>query len=102
MPLALSEGFHAGDLYVLGLLGVGLALAAGLAALSHQRERAFSAALIYLLLGAVGALAMSVLDVSPIDPLSDYGLIERLSELALVVAVFSAGLTVERHVEGGH
>ena len=98
MPLALREGFHAGDLYVLGLLGVGMALAAGIAALSHQRERAFSAALIYVLLGALAALAMSILDVSPIDPLSDHGLIERLSELALVVAVFSAGLTVERHV----
>ena len=98
VSLALSEGFHAGGLYALGLLGLGLALAAGIAALSHQDERAFSAALIYVLLGALGALAMSILDVSPIDPLSDHGLIERLSELALVVAVFSAGLTVERYV----
>ena len=98
MPLALSEGFHAGGLYALGLLGLGLALAVGIAALSHQHERAFSAALIYVFLGALGALAMSILDVSPIDPLTDHGLIERLSELALVVAVFSAGLTVERHV----
>ena len=98
MPLALSEGFHAGGLYVLGLLGLGLALAAGIAALSQQRERAFSAALIYVLLGALAALAMSALDVSPIDPVNDHALIERLSELALIVAVFSAGLTVERHV----
>ncbi len=35
---------------------------------------------------------------SPIDPIASHGLIERLSELALVVAVFSAGLTVERHI----
>ncbi len=98
MPLALSEGFHAGGLYALALLGLGLALAVGIAALSHQRERAFSAALIYVLLGAVGALAMSILDVSPIDPLNDHALIERVSELASAVAVFSAGLTVERHV----
>lgn len=98
MPLALSEGFHAGGLYLLGLLGIGLALAIGIAALSHQHERPFSAALIYVLLGAFGALALSVLDVSPIDPLGDHELIERLTELALVVAVFSAGLTVERYV----
>jgi len=71
---------------------------AGVAALSHQHERAFSAALIYVLLGAAGAVAMSILDVSPIDPVGDHGLVERLSELALIVAVGSAGLTVERHV----
>ena len=59
VPLALSEGFHAGGLYVLGLLGLGLALAAGIVALSQQRKRAFSAALIYVLLGALAALAMS-------------------------------------------
>lgn len=98
MPLALSEGFHAGGLYVLALLGFGVALAAGIGALSHQHERAFSAALIYVLLGALGALSLSILNVSPIDPVNDHGLIERLAELALVVAVFSAGLSVERHV----
>lgn len=98
MPLALSEGFHAGGLYVLALLGFGLALAAGIGALSHQHERAFSAALIYVLLGAFGAVWLSILDVSPIDPIGDHTLVERLSELALIVAVFSAGLTVERYV----
>ena len=36
---------------------------------------------------------------SPLDPEDDHGLLERLTELALVVAVFSAGLTIERHVE---
>jgi NhaP-type Na+/H+ or K+/H+ antiporter len=96
--LALSEGFHAGGLYVLGLIGLGLAFAAGVVALSHQQERAFSAALVYVFLGALVALALSILNVSPIDPVDSHGLIERLSELALVVAVFSAGLTVERHI----
>jgi NhaP-type Na+/H+ or K+/H+ antiporter len=97
-PLALTEGFHVGGVYVLALLGLGLALAAGIAALSRQEERAFSASVIYVALGAVGAVAMSLLDVTPIDPVGDHALIERLTELALVVAVFSAGLTVEQHV----
>lgn len=96
--LALSEGFHAGGLYVLGLLGLGVALAVAVGALSHQHERAFSAAVFYIGLGAFGAAALSLLDVRPLDPLDDYLLLERLTELALVVAVFSAGLTVERHV----
>lgn len=34
----------------------------------------------------------------PLDPEGDHGLIERLTELALIVAVFSAGLTIEKHV----
>ncbi len=98
MPLALSEGLHGGGLYALALLGLGLALAVGIGALSHQHERAFSAALIYVLLGAFGSVWLSVLDVSPIDPIGDHRLMERLTELALTVAVFSAGLTVERYV----
>lgn len=99
VPLALSEGFHAGGLYALGLVGLGLVFAIGVAALSQQHERAFSAAIIYVVLGGLGALALSLLDVEPLDPLVDHDLLERLSELALMVAVFSAGLTVERHVK---
>ncbi len=98
MPAALTEGFHLGDLYVLGMLGIGVAVAIGIGALSHQHERAFSAAVVYVVLGALGALALSALDVAPIDPLRDHELLERLTELALVVAVFAAGLTVERRV----
>lgn len=97
-PLGLSEGFHAGGIYVLGLLGLGLALAAGIAVLSHQGDRPFSAAVIYVGLGALAAVALSALDVTPIDPIRDHDLVERLTELALIVAVFSAGLTVERRV----
>lgn len=97
MLLALTEGFHAGGLYVLGMVAVGIALVVGIGALSHQHERAFSAAVFYVLLGALGAVGLSLLDVTPIDPIRDHDLVERLTELALVVAVFAAGLTVERH-----
>jgi hypothetical protein len=44
-------------------------------------------------------VALSVLDVPPLDPEDDQVLLSRLAELALVVAVFSAGLTIERNVE---
>jgi NhaP-type Na+/H+ or K+/H+ antiporter len=96
--LALTEGFHLGDVYVLGLLGLGLALFVAIGALSHQHERAFSAAVFYVVLGAVGAVALSLLDVRALDPVRDHKLVERVTELALVVAVFAAGLTVEREV----
>lgn len=96
--LALAEGFHVGGLYVLGLLALGVALIVAVGVLSHQHERAFSAAVCYVALGALGAVGLSVLDVEPVDPIRDSALLERLTELALVVAVFAAGLTVEREV----
>jgi NhaP-type Na+/H+ or K+/H+ antiporter len=96
--LALTQGFDVGGLYVLGLLGLGVALFVAVGALSHQHERAFSAAVFYIALGAVGAVALSVFDVPPFDPVHHHVLLERLTELALVLAVFAAGLTVEREV----
>jgi sodium/hydrogen antiporter len=96
--LALTEGFDLGGLYVLGLLGLGVALFVAVGALSHQQERAFSAAVFYIVLGAIGAVALSLLDVRPFDPVRDHRLVERLTALALILAVFAAGLTVEREV----
>ena len=58
-----------------------------------------SASVLYVALGAAVAVVLWLLGVSPLDPEDDHGLLERLTELALVVAVFSAGLTIERHVE---
>lgn len=98
LVLALVEGFHLGDLYPLALLALGVALFVAVGALSHQHERAFSAAVFYVALGAIGACALSLLDVPALDPVRDHLLVERLSEFALMFAVFAAGLTVEREV----
>ena len=54
MP-APDTGFHFADAYAIGLLFLGVAVFAAVGALSHQRERAFSASLIYLGLGAAAA-----------------------------------------------
>ncbi|HYM57224.1 MAG TPA: cation:proton antiporter [Solirubrobacteraceae bacterium] len=96
---AVAPGWHPGDLYTLALAAVGVTVPIGVAALSRQHERAFSASVLYVVLGAVGAVALSALDVRPLDPEGDHVLLERLTELALIVAVFSAGLTIERHVQ---
>ena len=95
-PLGLATGWHLGGLYTVGLLFLGLVVLIGAAALSY--ERAVPASVFYLALGGLAAGALSLLDVQPVDPVSDYLLVERIAELALVVAVFSAGLTVERQV----
>lgn len=98
LPLALSEGFHLGDLWVLGLAVVGLSFLVAVVALAASRDRAFSASIAYVALGAVVAVVLALADVAPFDPEADAEVLERVAELALIVAVFSAGLTVERHV----
>lgn len=96
--LGLAPGWGLGTLYAVGLLFVGVVVLAGVVALSHQAERAFSASIVYVGAGALAAVALGLLDVTPLDPERDAPVLERLAELALVVAVFSAGLTIERHV----
>ncbi|MCA1699825.1 MAG: hypothetical protein LC790_13345, partial [Actinobacteria bacterium] len=88
LPFAADSGFDFADEFTLGLVGFGIALFAGIGALSHQHERAFSASIIYLLLGLVAAGALSLLGVAPLDHVRDATLIEHITELALIVAVF--------------
>src|SRR3954462_32344 len=96
--LALAPGWHLGGLYTLALLAAGITIVIGTTAMSRRKEWAFSASVIYVGLGAVIAVALAVLGVPAADPEHDHTVVERLTELALVVAVFSAGLTIERHV----
>ena len=75
---------------------MGIAVFVAVGALSHQRERAFSAALIYLGLGAVAAVLLTLAGVDWLDPVGDAELIEHLAEAALIMALFSAGLKLDR------
>ena len=84
------------DTFDLGVLFVGIAVFAAVGALSHQHERAFSASLIYLGLGAGAAVVITWLDIGWIDPIADAELVEHLAEAALVMALFSAGLKLDR------
>jgi sodium/hydrogen antiporter len=96
--LAAEPGLQFGDDYALALLFAGLALYVAIGALSHEHERAWSAAVIYLGVGLLAAVGLHVLGIEPLDPLSDEVLLERLTELTIVLAVFSAGLSVQRLV----
>jgi sodium/hydrogen antiporter len=96
--VAIDTGFSIGDEYALGLLGFGFALFAAIGALSHEEERAFSASIIYLGLGLLAAGALSLLGIPALDPKGDAEVIEHVTELALIVAVFSTGLAVERRL----
>ena len=100
LPVALDPGLAAGDHYALALLFAGLALYVAIGALSHEHERAWSAAAIYLGLGLLAAVGLHVLGIDPLDPVRHAQFIERITELAIILAVFTAGLSVERLVDG--
>jgi sodium/hydrogen antiporter len=71
---------------------------AAVGALSHEHERAFSASLIYLGLGLVAAVGLTAFDVRWLDPVRDHELLRHVTELAVVIALFSTGLKVERRL----
>ena len=96
--VALASGWHLGGLYTLALLAAGVTILIGVAAISRRDRWAISVSVLYVGLGAVVAVALALLGVSPLDPERNHVVVERVTELALVVAVFSAGLTIERHV----
>ena len=97
-PFATESGFSAGDPHAIGLLFLGLAFFAAVAALSHQHERAFSASLIYLGLGIAAASVIDLLDVTWLHPIDDAELLESVSELAIVIALFGTGLKLDRPI----
>jgi NhaP-type Na+/H+ or K+/H+ antiporter len=94
--LAADTGFSFADPFAVGLLFVGCAIFAAVGALSHQHERAFSASLIYLVLGCGAAVVLDVSGVGWFDPIADASLIEHLTEIAVIIALFSAGLKLDR------
>ena len=94
--VAAERGFSFAEAYPIGLLFGGVAVLAGIGALSHQHERAFSASLIYLGLGSAAAIVIGLAGVGWLDPIEDATLVEKLSELALVIALFGTGLKLDR------
>ncbi len=97
MPLlAADTGFTFGDGWGLALLFAGVAVFAAIGALSHEHERAFSASLIYLGLGLLAAVLIGIFDIGWLDPVQDAEVLEHAAELAVIVALFAAGLKVER------
>jgi NhaP-type Na+/H+ or K+/H+ antiporter len=97
--LGADRGFSFADPYAIALAFAGLAIFAAIGALSHQRERAFSASLVYLGFGLVAATMIDLLGVRWIDPFKDASLIEHLAEFAVIVALFGTGLKLERALE---
>ncbi len=95
---AISPGLGAPEDYAVGLLFVGLAVLVAILALSHQRARAYSPSSVYLVLGALAAAGIAALDAPALDLVEDIDVIERLSELTVIVALFATGLRLDRRL----
>jgi NhaP-type Na+/H+ or K+/H+ antiporter len=96
--LAAAPGFNVPDIYAGALVFVGLAVVAAVGALSHERDRAFSASLIYLALGLGAAVMIQLFDLRWLDPVDDAVAVRRLAEFAVIVALFSTGLKLDREL----
>lgn len=99
LPLAAERGFSFADTYAAGLFFLGIAVLAAIGALSHERDRAFSASLVYLGLGIAAAAAIEVLELAWVDPIADADLVERITEVALIIALFATGLKLDRPLD---
>src|SRR5262245_17519907 len=97
-PLAIDPGLGAPGVYAVGLLFVGVAVLVAILALSHQRARAYSASIVYLGMGVLAAAGVAALDAPWLDPVDDAETVERASEIAVFVALFAAGLRLDRHL----
>ena len=88
----------------LGGLAAVLALAAGLSVLigatvlSHQADAPYSAALVYLVLGAGAAVVLNRLDVGWPDALDHLDAVQHLAAAAIVIALFGTGLKIDRTI----
>ena len=95
---AIDPGLGSPDAYAVGLLFVGLAVLVAILALSHQRARAYSASIVYLAMGGAAAAGVALLDAPWLDLLEDHTTVERASEIAVFVALFAAGLRLDRRL----
>lgn len=93
---AAARGFEFFDVYAIGLLAGGLAVLIATVALSRAREGPFTSAVVYLVMGAFVALGLNGLGVELLDPIEDATVIERVAEFAVIIALFSAGVRLDR------
>jgi sodium/hydrogen antiporter len=91
-----ASGISLGGAIPAVLLLVALAALGAIGALSHETDRHFSASLVYLAMGALGALVVRPLGIDPFRLLTGHDTVEILTDVAIAVAVFATGLRLRR------
>jgi NhaP-type Na+/H+ or K+/H+ antiporter len=94
VALGTSLSFAATPAVVALILGAVVFVAIG--ALTHEHERAFSSAVIYLIVGLVAAAVISLFGLPWFGLLHDPHVLQRVAEITLVFALFATGLRIAR------
>jgi sodium/hydrogen antiporter len=89
-----APGFDAGDTFAAVTAVAGVALLVGVAAMSHEERQGLSAPIVYVGIGIVGSVFLGLVGVPRLDPIEDATVIERITEFALIIALFATGLRV--------
>ncbi|MDR7304190.1 cation:proton antiporter domain-containing protein [Haloactinomyces albus] len=96
MAVALGTSFSFASTPALVALLVGAIVFVAIGALTHEHERPFSSAMIYLVVGLAAAGVIDVLALPWFDLLQDPHMLQRFAELTLVFALFATGLRIAR------
>jgi NhaP-type Na+/H+ or K+/H+ antiporter len=83
-------------IFELLLLVGGIVVLVGAVLLSIQRGRPFSAALVYLAIGAAAGMLLRAVGINWYDPIEDAALFSRAAEIAVIVSLFGAGVKLDR------
>ena len=79
-------------------LVAGLAVLIAATVLSRQGDVPYSAALVYLLLGAVLAVLLGAFDVEWIEPIDDASAVQHVASALIVLALFATGIRLDREL----
>jgi NhaP-type Na+/H+ or K+/H+ antiporter len=96
VTIALDTGLSFAGLPAVVALLLGVVVFVAIGALTHENERPFSSAVIYLALGLVGAAVVGLFGLPWFGLLRDPHVLERVAELTLVFALFATGLRIAR------
>jgi NhaP-type Na+/H+ or K+/H+ antiporter len=94
-----APGLDAGDTFAAVVAVAGVALFVGVAAMSHEERQGLSAPIVYVTIGIAGSVFLGLIGVPRLDPIADATVIERVSEFALIIALFATGLRVHPRLE---
>lgn len=96
MTVALGPGFSFAATPAVVALVLGVVVFVAIGALTHEHERAFSSAMIYLLVGLAVAGVVQGFDLQWFDLMRDPHVLERVAEVTLIFALFGTGLRIAR------
>lgn len=96
-----SPGFSFAGTDAIATTSAGVVVLVAVIALSSHSAQVFTPASVYLALGVLASVGMSAFGLRAFDPFADPAFLEHLCEFAVIIALFGAGLRIDRRLGGG-